>query len=163
MKRPRRPVAIAGAIMALVLVLLAETLVVKVQTTSLRKEPKFYSSSVAALKAGDALTKLTAQGDWVQVKTASGVVGWLHKSAVETKKFDLMAVGGTRKTQASASEVALAGKGFNQQVEDSYKAKNKGANFAAVDRMLRITVSPAEVEAFVKKGKLAGSGSGGGK
>lgn len=160
MKRPRRPAAIAGAVLALALALLAETLVVKVQTTSLRKEPKFYSSAVAALKAGDALTKVASQGDWVQVKTAAGVVGWLHSSAVETRKFNLLAVGGTQKTQASASEVALAGKGFNKQVEDSYKAKNKGANFAAVDRMLRITVAPAEVETFVKKGKLAGSGGG---
>ena len=45
------------------------------------------------------------------------------------------------KTQASASEVALAGKGFNKQVEDSYKAKHADANFAAVDRMLKISRS----------------------
>ncbi len=160
MKRVHRPAVFAGVLLALAVLLLAETVVVKVQTTSLRKEPKFYAASVAALKAGDSLTKLSVQGGWVQVKTSSGVVGWVHSSAVETKKFNLTSVGGTMKTQASANEVALAGKGFNKQVEDSYKAKHAGANFAAVDRMLKITVSPAEVEIFVKKGKLSGSGGG---
>jgi uncharacterized protein YgiM (DUF1202 family) len=161
MKPSHRPVVIAGAILAIVIILVAaETVVVKVQTTSLRKEPKFYSAPVASLKAGDSLTKLAEQNGWVQAKTSSGVVGWVHSSAVESKKFNLASVGGTRKTQASASEVALAGKGFNKQVEDSYKAKHTNANFAAVDRMLMLTVSPAEVEAFIKKGKLAGAGGG---
>lgn len=160
MKRAHRPAVIAGALLALAILLLADTVVVKVQTTSLRKAPKFYSAAVAALKAGDTLTKLADQDGWVQVKTSAGVVGWVHSSAVETKKFNLTSVGGTMKTQASASEVALAGKGFNKQVEDSYKAKHANADFAAVDRMLKITVSPAEVEAFIKKGRLAGSGGG---
>ncbi len=160
MKRAHRPAVFAGALLALVVLLLAETVVVKIQTTSLRKDPKFYAAAVAALKAGDSLEKLSAQGGWLQVKTLAGVVGWVHSSAVETKKFNLMSVGGTMKTQASANEVALAGKGFNKQVEDSYKSKHASADFAAVDRMLKIAVSPAEVEAFVKKGKLAGSGGG---
>lgn len=160
MKRSHRPALMAGVLLALAAWLIAETVVVKVQTTSLRKDPKFYAAAIAALKAGDALEKLSSQGGWVQVKTSSGVVGWVHSSAVETKKFNLMSVGGTMKTQASANEVALAGKGFNKQVEDSYKSKHAGADFAAVDRMLKIAVSPAEVEAFVKKGKLAGSGGG---
>lgn len=160
MKQVHRPAAFAGVLLVLAALLIAETVVVRVQTTSLRKDPKFYAAAVAALKAGDSLEKLSAQGGWVQVKTSAGVVGWVHSSAVETKKFSLMSVGGTMKTQASASEVALAGKGFNKQVEDSYKAKHTAADFAAVDRMLKMAVSPAEVEAFVKKGKLAGSGGG---
>ncbi len=160
MKRPHRPAVFAGALLVLAVLLLAETVVVKVQTTSLRKEPKFYAAAVASLKAGDSLTKLASQNGWFQVKTVADVIGWIHSSAVETKKFNLTSVGGTRKTQASASEVALAGKGFNKQVEDSYKANHANADFAAVDRMLKIAVSPAVVEAFVKKGKLAGSGGG---
>lgn len=160
MKRTHRSAVFAGALLALAVLLIAETVVVKVQTTSLRKDPKFYAAAIAALKAGDSLEKLSSQGGWVQVKTSAGVVGWVHSSAVETKKFNLMSVGGTMKTQASANEVALAGKGFNKQVEDSYKTKHMDADFAAVDRMLKIAVAPAEVEAFIKKGKLAGSGDG---
>ena len=71
-----------------------------------------------------------------------------------------MASAGGTKTQATASEAALAGKGFNKQVEDSYRAKHAEANFAGVDRMLQVKVSPAQVEDFLKQGKLGGQGGG---
>ena len=59
------------------------------------------------------------------------------------------------KTQATASEVALAGKGFNKQVEDSYKAKNPQLNFAAVDRMLQVKVGRGPGRGFpAPSGKL---------
>lgn len=154
MKRIHRlPVGI-GALFLFTAVLLAETVVVKIQTTGLKKEPKFYASTVATLKAGDSLEKLASQEGWVKVKTKAGAVGWVHSSAVETKKFNLLAVNGNVKSQASASEVALAGKGFNKQVEDNYKTRHKDADFAAVDRMLKIGATPAKVQAFLKRGKL---------
>src|SRR5512136_1977006 len=106
----RRVPLIAGlSLLALfVTLLLAETLVVKVQTTSLRKTPKFYGAVVQALQAGDKLEKVASQPDgWLQVKTSGGAVGWIHSSAVAVQKFNLMTAGGTMKTQASASEVAL--------------------------------------------------------
>lgn len=59
------------------------------------------------------------------------------------------------KTSATADEIALAGKGFNKQVEDAYKSRNKGVSFAEVDRMLRIKVSPDELRKFLMEGKLA--------
>ena len=160
MKRPHRWSALAGALLALAVVLLAETVVVKIQSTSLRKEPKFFASAIAALKAGDTLEKLASQDGWYQVKTSAGVVGWIHSSAVEVKKFNLLAMDKSMKTQASASEVALAGKGFNKQVEDNYKSKHGEANFAAVDRMLKISIQPSDVESFIKNGKLGESGGG---
>lgn len=160
MKSPRRRSLVPLAVLAAVAVLIAaETYIVKVQTTALRSEPKFYSTVIATLRAGTQLTQVQAQGDWLKVQVAGGQTGWVHKSAVETKKFNLMASGGA-KNQASAGEVALAAKGFNKQVEDSYKARHGEVNFAAVDAMLRTKATPAEVEAFVKQGKLAGSGGG---
>jgi len=57
-------------------------------------------------------------------------------------------------------EVALAAKGFNKQVEESYKTKHGEANFAAVDRMLQLKISPSVVEAFLRKGKLGEFGGG---
>jgi hypothetical protein len=160
MKRSHRWPVLAGALLVLAVFLLAETVVVKIQSTSLRKDPKFFASAVAALKAGDSLEKLASQNGWYQVKTSAGVVGWIHSSAVEVKKFNLLASDKSMKTQASASEVALAGKGFNKQVEDSYKSKHGEANFAAVDRMLKISIQPSEVEKFMKDGKLGETGGG---
>ena len=135
-------------------VLLAETLLIKVQTTSLRREPKFYAASLAVLRQGETLEKISAAGGWIQAKNAAGLTGWVHESAVETRKFKLAAMDKGLKTQATAGEVALAGKGFNKQVEDSYKARNAGADYAAVELMLKIAVSPDAVLAFLKKGGL---------
>jgi len=132
----------------------AEKFIVKIQSTNLRKEPKFYAQTIVILKAGENLEKVSAQDGWIQVKTSGGLVGWIHSSAVETKKFNLFATDKTLKTQASASEVALASKGFNKQVEESYRAKHKEVSFVWVDKMLQIKVSPSQVESFLKKGKL---------
>ena len=160
MKRTFRWPVLAGALVVLTVLLLAETVVVKIQSANLKKEPKFYSQTIAALAAGSSLEKLSSQEGWFEVRTSGGTVGWIHSSAVETKKFNLLAVDKNMKTQASAGEVALAAKGFNKQVEESYKAKHGEANFAAVDRMLQLKVSPADVEAFLKKGRLAEFGGG---
>ena len=155
MKRRIPLIAALGLLALFVTLALAETLIVRVQSTNLRKTPKFYGAVVQALKSGDKLEKVTSQPDgWIQVKTAGGAVGWIHTSAVDVQKFNLLAVGGGLKTQASASEVALAGKGFNKQVEESYRAKHKEANFAEVDRMLLLKVAAAQLEEFMKQGKL---------
>jgi len=154
MKKSFKLAGVTAVLLAAAIFLLAETVVVKIQTTNLRKEPKFYAETVVVLKAGDSLEKLGNQDGWVRVKTAKGAVGWIHSSAVEAKKFKLLAMNKDLKTQATASEVALAGKGFNKQVEQSFKSKHSDADFAATDRMLLIKSSPAEVLAFLKKGKL---------
>ena len=154
MKKPIGRTLVFSVFALAAAVLLAETLVIKVQTTSLRREPKFYAASVATLRQGETLERISAEGAWIQARNTAGVTGWVHESAVEARKFKLAAMDKGLKTQATAGEVALAGKGFNKQVEDSYKARNTGADYDAVERMLKIAVSPEAVLAFLKKGRL---------
>ena len=154
MKRNRGPALAALALAAICLLAAADTLVVKIQTTQLRNAPQFFAPVVATLKAGDKLDKLGAQGAWFQVKTAAGATGWVHSSAVEVPKFTLLAMSGGTKTQATAKEAALAGKGFSKEIEDNYRGKNPSLSFAWVDRMLALKTAPAQVEDFLKKGKL---------
>jgi uncharacterized protein YgiM (DUF1202 family) len=146
--------AVVSLFIVSVTLLLAETLTVKVQSTSLRQNPRFYSPVVLALQAGEKVEKVSSQEGWVQVRTSGGVVGWVHSSAVEVQKFSLLAMDKSMRTQASASEVALAGKGFNKQVEESYRAKHGDINFVWVDRMLQIKIPAARVLEFMKQGKL---------
>jgi hypothetical protein len=155
MKKPARMTFFVLAVFAVFVVLLAETVVVKVKTTAVRQHPKFASPVVATIKAGDSLEKLEMQSGWVKVRTKAGVVGWLHSTAVDAKKLNLLASDKSMKTQASASEAALAAKGFNKQVEDKYRAGNPAANYAAVDAMEKVKPTAAEVEAFLKQGQLA--------
>jgi hypothetical protein len=159
----KKPIPLTLSVCVLVLIvslLVAETLTVKVQSTGLRSAPKFYSPAVQTLSAGQKVEKIAAQNGWVQVRTSGGVVGWVHSSAVEVPKFDLMASNTALKTQASTSEVALAGKGFNKQVEESYRAKHKDISFVWVDKMLQIRIAAAKIEEFMKAGKLGEFGGG---
>ena len=144
----------------LVTFLIAENLYVKVQSARLRKEPKFYSATIVFLKAGESVEKISSQAGWYLVKTAGGIKGWLHSSAVQSKKVDLVTMDKSLKAKASADEVALASKGFNEQVEKEYKARHKDISFAWVDRMLAFKVSPEQLRKFLKEGKLAEFGGG---
>jgi SH3-like domain-containing protein len=134
----------------------AQILVVKVQTTQLRNAPQFFGPALASLKVGDKLEKLGEANGWVQVRTAAGTVGWIHSSAVGESSTTLASTGQPVRTQASANEVALAGRGFNQQVEDSYKAKHTELSFVWVDRMVQIKIAAAQLEDFLRRGHLGG-------
>ncbi|MCJ7582030.1 MAG: SH3 domain-containing protein, partial [Candidatus Aminicenantes bacterium] len=128
--------------------------VVKIQSTNIRKEPKFYAGSLSTIKAGDSVELIETQNDWIKVRTTAGVIGWIHSSAVEQQKFKLSSLDKSLKTQASASEVALAGKGFNKQVEESYRQKNQEISFVYVEKMLAIRIPSAVIEDFLKTGRL---------
>ena len=160
MRTPKwSPFLVVAAALAVAAVLLAaDTVLVKVQQTSLRQNPKFYAPVVTSLRVGAELQKISEQEGWLQVRTAAGQTGWVHSSAIEAKRFNLLAAAGGTKTQATAGEVALAAKGFNKQVEESYRAKHKDVNFAAVDSMLKLGPAAGAVEAFIKQGRLAGLG-----
>jgi len=113
-------------LVGLITFLLAETLLIKVQSTSLRKRPEFYAPVVAKLYYGQKVTKLAEEGGWVQVRT----------------------------DDASSQEVALAGKGFTKDLEKAFREKNKGLNYAQVEKMLRIKVTLSELKRFLREGKL---------
>ena len=154
MKKPSRITLVVSGTFLLATLLIAETLVVKIRATNLRKEPKFYAQTLTVLKTGERLEKLGTQDGWIRVKTSLGLTGWIHSSAVETKKFSLFSVNQPLKTGATADEVVLAAKGFNKKVEEEYKAKHPNINFALVDKMLMIEIPPSEMEAFLERGRL---------
>jgi hypothetical protein len=151
----KKKILILGLIILLLSVVFlaaAQTLKVTVKTTKLRNRPKFYAASVATLEFGDSIQKLDQQGDWIQGMTTTGLQGWVHQSAVEKPSFSLTARR-TEGTGTSADEVALAGKGFNEQVEQEYR-KTSDLDYTWVDRMAQMKISESEMERFLKEGKL---------
>jgi hypothetical protein len=161
MKHPRRTLAVFGGLMIALLAMAADSIVVvKIQATAIRQKPQFFAPTLVAVKAGDRLTKVSEADGWIQVKTQTGLTGWIHSSAVDVPKLNLLASNDPLKTQAKASEVALAGKGFNKQVEDSYKSKHTELNFALVDRMLQVKAASGAIENFLRLGRLGDFGGG---
>ncbi|HXT01238.1 MAG TPA: hypothetical protein VN915_11220 [Elusimicrobiota bacterium] len=127
----------------------AATITVLVQQTAVRKRPQFFAPAVATAKLGDSFEADGPDGGWYKTRA-----GYIHQSAVSAKKVHLSAgsaVGGS----ATADEVTLAGKGFNSQVESSYK-QGTPANFAAVDAMEKRSVPESAVLAFMRAGGLLG-------
>lgn len=152
MKRCLIALALAAALLAPAA--RGDTLNVQVRTGKLRQQPSFLGKVVAEVAYGDSLRVLREQGEWVMGRTAAGREGWIHVSALTDDKVVLAAGTGEVQTGASSDELALAGKGFNAQVEAEYRAQNREIDFTWVDRMEKFTVSPKEMAGFLKLGQV---------
>lgn len=127
---------------------------VQVQSGQIRMTPTFLGKVLGTVSYGVPVAILQAKGDWMQVKSAQGQVGWMHKSALTSKRVSMTAGNATAKSAASSDELALAGKGFNSDVEREFKAKNKNLNFAAVDRMEKLKIPATEMQTFLQAGAV---------
>ena len=130
----------------------AKQMSVTVKETQVRATPSYLGKILAVLAYGDRVDVLTEQGGWARVRLPSGE-GWVHLSALTSKQIVLQSGSESVGTGASSGEVALAGKGFNQEVEDKYKQDNN-LDYTWVDRMAGYTVTPEEVLAFLEQGDL---------
>ena len=130
----------------------SEQMSVTVKETQVRATPSYLGRILAVLAYGDRVEVLAEQNGWAHVRAAGGQ-GWVHLSALTSKQIVLQSGSQTVGTGASSSEVALAGKGFNQEVEDKYRQDND-LDYTWVDRMDGFTVTPEEVLAFLAEGEL---------
>ena len=125
---------------------------VTVKETQVRATPSYMGKILAVLAYGDRVTVLAERSGWARVSLPSGE-GWVNLSALTSKQIVLRSGSQNVGTGASSSEVALAGKGFNQEVEDKYKQDNN-LDYTWVDRMGGYTVTPEQVLAFLQEGDL---------
>jgi len=78
----------------------------------------------------------------------------VHASALTTKKIALRSGASDVGQAATDDEVALAGKGFNKQVEGEFRLKNQDIDFTWIDKMEAIVISPIEMQRFLSEGNL---------
>jgi uncharacterized protein YgiM (DUF1202 family) len=135
----------------------AATMRVQVQSGQVRSAPSYLGGVVATVSYGQAVEVVAEQGAWQQVRTPDGKTGWMHASALTAKKVSMQA-GGAAQSGASGDEMALAGKGFNKDVEAQFKAGHADVDFTWVDRMATMKAGAADVERFVAAGGLAQPG-----
>jgi hypothetical protein len=126
-----------------------------VQTSPLRQSPQVFGKIITPLSYGTEVDVLAEQGGWLQVKVA-GELGWVHKTAVARRAMTLSAGKKPLEVAASKSELSLAGKGFNQQVETAYREKNAQLDYAWVDRMALLSMDEEQLRQFVIEGQLRG-------
>lgn len=130
---------------------------VQVKQAQLRQEPTFLSPVVATASYGQRLHCEEERGDWFSVLSQGGDRGWLHRSALTEKTIEMGA--GSQGAGASGEEMVLAGKGFNKQVEQSYRSSHGGLGYKYVDEAERAyPVSQQQLVAFLNAGGLEGTG-----
>ena len=136
---------------------------VQVKQGQVRATPSFLGKIVANLAYGDRVEVLDEKEGWVKVLLPGKAGdGWMHSSALSEKRIVLKAGAKEAEIAASGGELALAGKGFNAEVEAEFRAKNKNIDFTWINRMQEMKVPPERISAFLQEGKLS-SVQGGGK
>jgi hypothetical protein len=132
---------------------------VQVKQVEVRSAPSFLGRIVARLSYGDQVYFRNEKGSWIRIGLrGNSTEGWIHTSALTPKKIVFKAGSSDVQTSASSDELALAGKGFNKQVENEFRNKNPNLDFSWIDRMEGFVVSQKQIEQFLKAGELSAEG-----
>lgn len=122
---------------------------VAAKSIPLKSSTWFFATTRGTLVLGDQVTVLQINGNWAEVRSSknSSLSGWTQKANLSERQ--IVASGAS----ASTSEVALAGKGFSKEVEDSYKTKGE-YNYDDVDKVEANSVSQDDLYKFMVDGRL---------
>ena len=121
----------------------------------LRETPSYLGAPLATLERGTSVTQGDSQGDWIQVTTKEQQKGWLPEGALKKPTVSLGESASRAHTRSSAGEVAMAGKGFDEEAEKQARKSSSG-DFAAVDYMQSFVMSHTDCEAFLRAGRTGG-------
>lgn len=153
-------VACALALAAGVVVAAPKLMSVQVREGQARETPSFLGRVVATLGYGAQVQPKEEKAGWARVGLPGGAEGWMHMSALTPKKIVFRSGAADAQKAASADEIALAGKGFNAQVEQQYRARHREADFTWIDRMEKFGVPPEQLVAFLRQGEVNPRGGG---
>ena len=118
------------------------------KSAAIKSSTWFFASTRGTLTMGARVTVLQVSGNSAEIRSAANtsLTGWTSVSNLSARQ--IVASGSW-----STSEIAMAGKGFDQEIENAYKAKGS-LNYAGVDRTEAIQVSMDELLKFVTEGHL---------
>lgn len=129
---------------------------IQVREGQLREQPSFLGRVVAGVEYGDRVTVQETRGPWKRVE-AREAEGWIHESALTRKRIVLEAGDEDVGPAAARDEIALAGRGFTEDVEREYRNQHQELNFSRVDRMEREGgLMVEEIVRFLREGGLEG-------
>jgi uncharacterized protein YgiM (DUF1202 family) len=129
-----------------------QTLYVTARSLPLKSGTGFFARTLGTLVYGDAVTVLQINGKWAQVefRGRTTISGWTAQTNLTAKR--IVAAAGTG--SASSREVAMAGKGFNEEVENAYRETSQ-ADYNAVDAVETNRVSDDDLLSFISEGRLS--------
>ena len=144
---------IALALTSASAVLAAKQLSVQLREVQVKASPSYLSATVGTLSYGAGIEVQSEEGNWYRIAQPSG---YIPKNATGKAKASVDASKNYAAKGVSHDETALAGKGFNPQVESQYKKDNAGlaAAYAQVDKVEAMTVPLPELNQFITAGQL---------
>lgn len=139
---------------------------VQVREAHLREKPSFLGKIVRKLPYETQVTveEQPKGSTWLRVVVIEGgESGWLAQSALTPPDTTLKAGKGDADEHAGTTTRSLAGRGFNEQVENARRDEMRGSNvekgYEKLDALLAkpaYSVDPSEVPAFAAEGGLGG-------
>ena len=120
---------------------------VSVQTEEIKENATAFSRTLGSLAMGDRVNMTSDDGRWAQISTGT-ISGWVRSSSLTSRR--VLPAGASA---ATAAEIALAGKGFTQELENEYK--RSGLDFSMVDYMETIVITAQELFVFIRDGRLS--------
>jgi hypothetical protein len=119
---------------------------VSVKSVTVKASTGFFATELGNLYLGDEVTLIRESGKWSHVRSGS-LTGWVTSTSLSVRR--IIASG----TSSTATEIALAGKGFSPETEMEYR--QNGLDYSTVDFMEQITVSNDELLGFITDGRLS--------
>jgi uncharacterized protein YgiM (DUF1202 family) len=128
---------------------------VQVKEGAVRSSPSFLAKIIAKLDYGDQVVVKEEKSSWSKIEL-TGVYsqGWIHSSALSSKKIIVNPGDADVDQAASDDELTLAGRGFNQEVEQKFRSQNPDVDFTWIDRMEKMVVSQDQIQNFIQSGGL---------
>lgn len=123
---------------------------VKTKNADLMKKKSALAGSATVVSYGAELIVMEESDGWyyVQLSGKKNVKGWIKESKTTDRKL-------STRSSANAKEIALAGKGFNAEIENLYANSGNG-NYDAVDEVEKTEVKSDKINTFIEKGMLNG-------
>ena len=120
------------------------------RSADLKTSTWFFASTLGSLELAAEVSVLQVSGNWAEVRSVTNpsLQGWTSLGNLSSRQITASGAG------ASATEVALAGRGFSRDTESAFRAQGTPLNFADVDRAEAITVSPGDLLNFIREGRL---------
>jgi hypothetical protein len=124
------------------------TMTVQVTRSQIRESPSVIAPILATTTYRNKVVVYESKDGWAKVQVPGSTrYGYMFMSAL-TEKTISASDAGRAASGITGSEIALAGKGFSESVEESYR-KSSGADYSWVDVMEGYAYSPETVVGFL--------------
>jgi len=121
---------------------------VAVESMNVQSSSWFFARTLGTLRLGEEVALIRDNGKWSEIR-AGRLTGWVVSAGLSPRPTIRAA------SSVTPGELALAGKGFGQEVELEYRTT--GLDYSRVDEMETFVIPMEELRQFIIEGRLSGS------